>query len=65
LVELPAPHIRQTDFYTITFKRPVESNGEKGGEKVGRWVGRRDGRYYPGNYPESYPENPGSYHEQT
>jgi len=59
--ELPAPHIRQTDFYTITFKRPIESNGEKGGEKGGRWVGRRGGRYYP----ENYPENPGSYHEQT
>jgi len=60
--ELPAPHIRQTDFYTITFKRPVESNGEKGGEKVGRWVGRRVGRKRGGRY---YPENPRSYHEQT
>src|SRR3989337_1444847 len=53
--ELPTPHIRQTDFYTITFKRPIESNKEKGGEKVGRWVGRRvgrkrGGRYYPENY---------------
>jgi ATP-dependent DNA helicase RecG len=42
--ELPAPHIRQTDFYTITFKRPIESNKEKGGEKVGRRVSRRVGR---------------------
>ena len=30
--ELPAPHIRQTDFYTITFKRPVEMGVEKGAE---------------------------------
>lgn len=30
--ELPAPHIRQTDFYTITFKRPVEMRAEKGAE---------------------------------
>ncbi|MDO8140182.1 MAG: ATP-binding protein [Candidatus Brocadiales bacterium] len=30
--ELPTPHIRQTDFYTITFKRPVEMGAEKGVE---------------------------------
>ena len=39
--ELPALHIRQTGFYTIVFKRPVERVGEKGGEKVGVKVGEK------------------------
>ncbi len=33
--KLPTPHIRQTEFYTIAFKRPLELNRGKGGEKIG------------------------------
>lgn len=39
--ELPPPKIRQTGFYTIVFKRPVERVGEKDGEKVGVRVGEK------------------------
>ena len=36
--ELPAPHIRQTEFYAITFKRPVQIEAEKGAEGwVKKW----------------------------